>query len=64
MAIAVLAPQPENAGQLLSRAARALYAVLEDGAVMKDVAHAEVGSTGHAGDVQLHPHRLLWAEKQ
>ncbi|WP_136526813.1 FUSC family protein [Geomonas ferrireducens] len=64
MAIAVLAPRPENAGQLLSRAARALYAVLEDGVVMKDVAHAEVGSTGHAGDVQLHPHRLLWAEKQ
>lgn len=64
MAIAVLAPQPENARDLLSRAARALFAVLEEGTVMKDVVHAEVGSAGHAGDVQPHRNRLLWAEKQ
>ncbi|UPU37465.1 FUSC family protein [Geomonas paludis] len=64
MTIAVLAPQPHNARELLSRAARALYAVLEEGAVMKGLVSETAGTAGNSGVVRQPRNRLLWAERQ
>ncbi|WP_263630507.1 FUSC family protein [Geomonas agri] len=64
MAIAVLAPQPDNAGELLRRAARALYAVLEEGAVLQGVGSETSRSAGRPGHVRLLQPLLLVAEKQ
>ncbi|QXE91354.1 FUSC family protein [Geomonas subterranea] len=64
MTIAVLAPQPDNARELLSRAARALYAVLEEGAVMKGLMNETAGAAGDSGQVRQPRNRLLWAERQ